>query len=80
MTRDEFIESMPSNQSVHTFKQGGPMLIGADWDRIEVINRLDSCASFGEAGESARSMGHGLFIELNEGDFLFVENREDLYE
>ncbi len=34
------VSMLPDGEDVHTFRQGGPALIGADWDRNALIKHL----------------------------------------
>jgi len=69
---DKAIEMLPDGETVHTFRNPGGMLIGADWDKKEVVAAI---TKFGAefAGEQAKAMGHALAI--NDGAWLFVETK-----
>ena len=57
---------------IHTFRQGGPMLIGADWTRGQILKALKKAKEIHVTGPAAQGMGHGLAI-FDEGGPLFIE-------
>lgn len=77
MEKQEFLQKMIEGDWVHTFRNPNGMLIGADLERNEVLKMLDEAARFGDAGETANRMKHGLFIESKEGRMVFVATREE---
>lgn len=64
------IAMLPSSERVHTFRNSSMMLIGADWDKSDIIKAMEK---YGVelSGEQAKSMNHGLV--LNDGTYLFIE-------
>lgn len=76
LTVEQAISLLPEGEEIHTF-YGGVALIGADWEREEVINKLKSSDKIEIAGEMARNMGHGLAVYNNDAkyisDVLFIE-------
>lgn len=76
LTVEQAISLLPEGETIHTF-YGGVALIGADWERQEVIDKLKSVDKIEIAGEMARNMGHGLAVYNNDAkymsDILFVE-------
>ena len=66
---------LPGNR-VHTFRQAGPYLIGADWERDVLIEAMRAASAIDITGPSAQSLGHGLCIEHGGGP-LFIETQED---
>lgn len=69
------VRLLPDGDRIHTFMQGGPALVGADWDRSAVIDLLRD----GEpelSGEMATSMGHGLVACRADGKPVFIETRK----
>ncbi len=71
LTMEQSLGMLPITVNVHTFRQSAIAVIGADWERDEIIKHIEK---FGAelAGEIATGMGHGLVVEDERG-FLFVE-------
>jgi hypothetical protein len=59
LTRDEAAKLLTPGESVHTFKQAGPVLIGADWRRNDLLKLADRYGAE-LSGEQATAMGHGV--------------------
>lgn len=74
LSYDEAIQRLPDGASVHTFRQGGGMLFGADWSRDGILEALRQAPEIQEAGDMACSMKHGLVIEDHSGA-LFIETK-----
>jgi hypothetical protein len=70
----EAISRLPDGDSIHTFRQGGPLLIGAAWPRADIIEFLEAAAAIEVPGENAQSMGHGLAVHDEHG-WLFIQTR-----
>lgn len=62
------------NKYVHTFRQGGMIIIGADWERDDLISAMEK-HGVQLAGEQATQMGHGLCLKDDRG-FLFIETKK----
>lgn len=58
ITADEAIKLLPEGDTIHTFVNIPMGLIGADWDRQEVIEKLRGSDKIEITGEQARSLGH----------------------
>lgn len=74
LDKADAIAMLPDGDTVHTFRQGGPCLIGADWDRndmIKAINKYDVEIT----GEQARAMNHGMALYDDIG-WLFIETKK----
>lgn len=64
---------LPDGDTVHTFRNpNGAMLIGADWDREDLLKALKSADNIKETGPMAQKMNHGLVI-IHKGSLLFIE-------
>src|SRR5690606_36542527 len=74
LTVDQALEMLPEGEAVHTFRNGGLGLFGADWGRPEIIDALRSAERIELAGEVATSMGHGIAV-LHGGSWLFIETK-----
>lgn len=77
LTVEEAISLLPDGESVHTFINGGFGLMGADWNREEIIDRIRGAERREITGPMARGMGHGLVLYPTnakyQSDLLFVE-------
>lgn len=62
----------PEGDSIHTFVQGGPALIGADWPRQAIEDLIREKGGAEETGDAAQAMGHGLAVMRDDGP-LFIE-------
>lgn len=59
---------------VHTFRQGGPALLGAHW-YLDDLRAAMERYGVEDSGEAAASMGHSLVIVDDTGLPLFIEAR-----
>ena len=77
ITAEEAEKLLPDDKNIHTFYQVGNTLLGADWDRTEIIKEFKQRDRIEIAGEEARSMGHGLAVYNRNAkkmsEILFVE-------
>ena len=55
---------------VHTFRQGGPAIIGADWDLAALIEWIGK-HGVEKSGSCASAMGHGL-VGTDDNGPLFI--------
>ena len=80
ITADEAIALLPEGDEIHTFYQMGGALVGADWDRADILQKLVECDKIEIAGDQARAMGHGLAVYRSDSkwqsEVLFVETDE----
>ena len=76
ITSEEAIELLPEGDEIHTFYNMGMIIIGADWEREDVIEKLEAVDVIELTGECARSMNHGI-CAYNHGclqaEILFIE-------
>lgn len=81
ITTEEAIALIPQDDEIHTFYQMGNSLVGADWDRADILQKLSECDKLEIAGGMARSMGHGLAVYRSDtkwqSDVLFIQTDED---
>jgi hypothetical protein len=76
LTYDEAVALLPDGEQIHTFIQAGPAIIGADWERADVLALLRRTGRREVTGEAAQGMGHGLAASLPVTDEpLFIETR-----
>lgn len=60
LSYDEAAALLPDGERVHTFLDGGLALIGADWDRADILALLREADCLEVTGPQAQAMGHGL--------------------
>lgn len=77
LTKEEAIGLLPDGELVHVFINGGFGLVGADWNREDIIEKINTADRTELAGPMARGTGHGLVIfppnAKCQSDLLFVE-------
>ena len=71
---DEAVKLLPEGENIHTFRNSGGMLFGADWDRETLLTAMKEASEIEETGPMAQAMGHGLAI-VNRGSFLYIETK-----
>lgn len=80
LTYAQAVEMLPPDGRIHTFVN--PVmgtLIGADWDREEVLKLLEKPESkILIAGDAARGINHGLVIVRKKEGSIFIQTREGL--
>jgi hypothetical protein len=70
---DEAVKLLPAGATVHTFRQAGPMMLGADHTREGLLAAMKAAPEIQVTGPSAQAMKHGLAIEDDTG-WLFIES------
>lgn len=73
VTLEQAVALLPEGDP-HTFRQGGPCLIGANHERERLIEDMRRAPNIEVTGEQAQGMGHGLAIKDEHG-WLFIEAR-----
>jgi len=73
----EAVALLPDGERIHTFTDGGVALIGADWDRADVLELLETTERREVTGPSAQGLGHGL-AAFRDGEPVFIETRKAL--
>lgn len=76
---DEAANLLNDGEQIHTFRNGGGMLIGADHSRKSLLESMkEHEATLQIGGDACRGMKHGLILE-DEVGYLFIEtNKEKL--
>lgn len=81
ITYEEAAALLPEGEYVHTFINGGFGLMGADWGREEILDKLQHSDIIELTGTQARSMGHGMAAYNKtakwQSDILFIETDKD---
>jgi hypothetical protein len=75
LSYDEAVALLPDGDRIHTFLDGGVALIGADWDRAEILHLLETSGRREVTGPSAQSFGHGLAAYRQDGTPVFIKTR-----
>lgn len=77
ITYEEAVSLLPDGESVHTFYNASFGLIGADWSKDGILDKLRKSDVIELTGSQARSMGHGMCAYNNDTkwlkDVLFIE-------
>ena len=77
ITYEEAVSLLPDGEYVHTFYNAGVGLIGADWSKEEILDKLRKSDVIELTGNQARSMGHGMCAYNNDtkwhSEILFIE-------
>ena len=77
LTVEEVISVLKNQENVHTFINAGFGLIGADWSKEELIEKLEIAEDIQVGGEQCRAMSHGIVIfpknAKKQSDLYFVE-------
>jgi len=65
---------LPEGDKVHTFRQSGPMLIGADWSKKDILEVMEKHEIL-ETGPRAQGMNHGLAL-IDKSGHLFIATKK----
>ena len=65
---------LPDGPQIHTFRQSGPLLLGADMERGELLKAMREAEAIEIAGPTATAMHHGLAIQ-NKTGLLFIATK-----
>lgn len=80
LTPEQALAMLPEGDLIHTFRNSGGMLLGADSNRADIEEEIRKAEKREVAGEMATSMGHGLVLRPKgakyQGDLLFVATRK----
>ena len=75
LTNEQAISMLPEGESIHTFRQAGNALLGADWARVDILIALEK-HGFELSGEQATDMGHEM-VFLDEFGYVFVSTKTE---
>jgi hypothetical protein len=73
ITSEQAEAMIPDAEYIHTFRQGGPCLIGADLERSKLLESFRKY-KVELSGEQATKMNHGI-VFMDEHGPCFVETR-----
>lgn len=60
LSYDEAVSVLPKGEMIHTFYNMPTCLIGADWSRAEIENKLMASDYIEVTGEQAQALEHGI--------------------
>ena len=72
---EQAVAMLPEGDRIHTFRQAGPILVGADWPRSDIVDAFRT-QGVELAGEQATKMNHGL-VFFDEKGPVFVATRKE---
>lgn len=75
LTYDEAVALLPDGERVHTFMQAGPVILGASWDRADILALLETTGRREVTGPAAQELGHGL-AAFRDGEPVFIQARD----
>lgn len=89
LTKEEATSVLPQGDSIHTFYNQGFGLVGADWSREDIIDKIQKSDIIELTGPQARGLSHGicaydknaylsdvLFIETDESKLSVIDKEE----
>ena len=80
LTPEQAISVLHDGDSVHTFYNPGFGLVGADWSRTDIEDKLKASDIIELTGIVARSMGHGICAYSKNtkdlSEILYIETDE----
>lgn len=81
ITIEQAISVLPDGDAVHTFYNPGFGLVGADWSKEDITDKLRRSDIIELTGPAARGMGHGMCVyskdTKRQSDILFIETDEE---
>jgi hypothetical protein len=75
LSYEEAVALLPDGDRIHTFLDAGISIIGADWDRAEILALLDRTERREVTGPAAQGSGHGLAAYREDGVPVFIKTR-----
>ena len=78
LTYDEAVALLPDGNEIHTVMQAGPTLIGADWDRKDVLTLLRESPRRDVTDPAAQKSGHVLAAYDQDGRIVFIETKDQV--
>jgi hypothetical protein len=70
----EALAMLPESDTIHTFRQGPGIIIGADWTRAQIDEVIQAVGVIELSGPQATAMNHGLCLKDGHG-WLFIETK-----
>lgn len=80
LTAEQAIGILPDGETVHTFYNLGFSLVGADWERADIFEKIRESDYLELTGPTGKDMKHGLCAydrtAKYQSDILFIETDE----
>lgn len=76
LTYEQAVQLLPDGEDIHTFRQAGPAILGADIEREALLEVLRTARCIESSGPMAQALGHGLAVNEDRGGLLFVATRQ----
>ena len=80
ITAEQAISVLPDGDSIHAFYNPGFGLIGADWSKADITDKLHRSDIIELTGPGARGMSHGICAYSKDAkyqsDIMFIETDE----
>lgn len=84
ITADQAIAILPDGDTIHTFYNPGFGLVGTDWSREDILDKLQKSDYLELTGPAAKGLGHGLCAydrsAKKQGDILFIATDKERLE
>lgn len=81
ITTEQAISILPNDANVHTFYISSVGLIGGDWSKEDIIDKLNKSGVIELTGKTARVLGHEMCAYYKsakyKSDILFIETDEE---
>lgn len=77
VTFEQAVAMLADGDEVHTFRNAGPMILGANWSRPELLKAMRASPAIELSGKVATSMRHGLAIDDEIGKVFIATKRSD---
>lgn len=75
---EQAVKMLPDEERIHTFRSVGPVILGADHDKVGLIETMKEYQDKIElSGKNATAMGHGIVLTDDKGP-LFVETKKEV--
>jgi hypothetical protein len=74
---EQAVKMLPDEERIHTFRSTGPVILGADHDRVSLIETMKKFQDKIElSGKNATAMGHGIVLTDDKGPLFIKTNKE----
>lgn len=84
LTTEQALSILPDGDEIHTFVNAAFGLMGCDWNRTELENKIQNSDYLELTGEMAKGMKHGLCAydktTTKQSEILFIETNLDKLE
>jgi len=74
LTKEKALEIIPDSELIHTFTNKNYMIIGADWNRSDIVDLINKTQFIYKSGPTAKKMNHGIAIRIDD-HYLFIETK-----